>query len=139
MGSISTATTLLRPPDMPRELDDPSLGALDPLLHPKYLLPARCFAYVGNAAAPRTWKLPYRNHDDTVDTKRLPKAINAVLKTYRGERVSIPEAAVPDVLIRLAVAAKSVGRFDVAGAPSATDCYSLLTLALDQLGRLGEV
>lgn len=45
------------------------------LLHPKYRLPARCFAYVGRAGRPATWKLPYRLADGNVDEKRLPKAI----------------------------------------------------------------
>jgi hypothetical protein len=28
------------------------------LVHPKYRVPACCFAYVGNASDPGTWKLP---------------------------------------------------------------------------------
>lgn len=31
----------------------------DQLRHPKYALPARCFAYVGHPDKPVTWKLPY--------------------------------------------------------------------------------
>lgn len=72
------------------------------VLHPKYKLPAQCFAYVGEPANPVTWKLPYLHADGTVDLARLPKAIQAILSNYRGARVtSIPENAIPDVLVRL--------------------------------------
>ncbi len=80
-------------------------------VHPKYKRPARCFAYVGNAAKPRTWKLPYLSTDGTVDAKRLPKAVAAVISNYRGGKVgAIPDTAIPDVLERLARAASAIGK-----------------------------
>jgi hypothetical protein len=83
----------------------------DVLLHPKYHLPESCFAYVGNASDPHTWKLPYRHADDSVDRKRLPKAVQAILSNYRGEKVEgIPYAAIAGVLRNLSEAARSVGR-----------------------------
>ena len=85
-------------------------GAADPLLQPKYHLPAHCFAYVGDAARPATWKLPYRRADGRVDRRRLPLAIEAVLGTYRGRRARIPDGAIPDVLQKLARAANEIGR-----------------------------
>ena len=51
---------------------EPSEAAL---VHPKYKIPARCFAYVGRADDPATWKLPYRLADGNIDLKRLPKAV----------------------------------------------------------------
>lgn len=111
----------------------------DDLLHPKYHLPAHCFAYVGNAAEPSTWKLPYLTAGNDIDLKRLPMAINSVLRTYRGVRVDIPEAAVPDVLVRLARAAKAAGRFDGMPCDDPVDCYQLLAVILEQEGRLVEV
>jgi hypothetical protein len=80
------------------------------LLQPKYRLPAASFAYVGDARDPETWKLPYRHADGSVDPKRLPLAIEAMLGTYRGRRASIPDAARHDVLARLAEAADELGR-----------------------------
>ena len=108
------------------------------LLHAKYHLPARCFAYVGRADAPSTWKLPYRTADDAPDLKRLPKAIQAILSNYRGAKVSIPREAVPDVLVRLCQTAASLGKLpcqDAATAPAYTEAHQ----ALDQLGRLASV
>lgn len=88
-----------------------SASAQNPaLLQPKYHLPARCFAYVGDASRPATWKLPYRRADGSVDRRRLPWAIEAVLGSYRGRRASIPAAALPDVLQKLARAADEIGR-----------------------------
>ena len=104
------------------------------LLHPKYKLPAQCFAYVPDASRPGTWKLPYRLADGAVDSKRLPKAIQAILGNYRGARVGgIPETDMRGVLVRLARAAWSEGRMPpraVAPAPA----YQQLALVLDQLG-----
>ena len=57
------------------------------LLHHKYLLPASCFAYVGAATVPATWKLPYLLADGSPDLKRLPTAIQAILSNYRGVKV----------------------------------------------------
>lgn len=82
----------------------------DSLLHPKYQLPVGCFAYVGDPQRTSTWKLPYLEADGTVNSKRLPKAIQSVLQDYRGEQVRLPEEAVPDVLARLADAAALQGR-----------------------------
>jgi hypothetical protein len=88
----------------------PGLPCDETLLHPKYHLPARCFAYVGDQQRPPTWKLPYLEADGTVDSRRLPKAIQSVLQDYRGEQVRLPEQAVPGVLARLASAAARQGR-----------------------------
>jgi len=56
------------------EVETPTAAGADAsLLHPKYGVPATCFAYVANAGDPRTWKLPYCQADGTVDVKRLPK------------------------------------------------------------------
>jgi hypothetical protein len=113
--------------------------AQDELLHPKYKLPARCFAYVGNAADVRTWKLPYRLGNGNIDTKRLPKAIQSILSNYRGTKVSgVNEKDIPDVLVRLARAATSLGKMphQCGEAPPA---YMQLADVLDQLGRLEEI
>jgi hypothetical protein len=109
------------------------------LLHPKYKVPARCFAYVGNAADPKTWKLPYRLSDGSIDAKRLPKAIQSILSNYRGVKVSgINERDVPDVLVRLACAAAYLGKMPhQVGNPSAV--YVQLAGVLDQLGRSEEI
>jgi hypothetical protein len=62
------------------------------LLHPKYQLPARCFAYVGHPQHTSSWKLPYLRADGSVDDRRLPKAIQSVLRDYRGEQVHLRQA-----------------------------------------------
>jgi len=109
------------------------------LLHPKYKIPVHCFAYAGNPAKTSTWKLPYRLLDGSVDTKRLPKAIQAILTNYRGTKVSsIPETAIPDVLVRLARAADAMGHMPYQGGPTAP-VYEQLAEALVQLGRFDEV
>jgi hypothetical protein len=109
------------------------------LLDPKYHLPARCFAYVGDPAHPSSWHLPYRLADDSIDARRLPKAIEAILSNYRGAHVtSIPERAIPDVLVCLARAAHSLGRMP-GQAPEPAPAYVALSHALEQLGRFGEV
>jgi hypothetical protein len=104
------------------------------LLHPKYKLPARCFAYAGDHANPRTWKLPYLLSNESIDAKRLPKAIQCILTNYRGARVSgIPEEAIPAVLARLARAAVHAGHMPpVASNPAPV--YRQLAEALEQLG-----
>jgi len=113
--------------------------ASDQLLHPKYGLPARCFGYVGNAADPHSWHLPYLNADGTIDARRLPKAVQAILSNYRGARVSsVPEGDIPDVLVRLACAAGSLGKLPQQTAEAAP-AYVALIEALDQLGRLDDV
>lgn len=111
----------------------------DTLLHPKYKVPARCFAYVGDATKTSTWKLPYFLADGSLDVKRLPKAIQSILSNYRGARVSsVPESAIPDVLVRLARAAASIGRMPNQSGKTA-QVYVQLEDALRQLGRLDEV
>lgn len=105
-----------------------------PLLHPKYKLPARCFAYVGNYNDPHTWKLPYLLFEGAVDTKRLPKAIQSILSNYRGVKVSgIPESAIPSTLERLARAAAQAGHLPPRSGKVAPTYHQLVD-ALDQLG-----
>lgn len=109
------------------------------LLHPKYRLPAQCFAYVGNAADSHTWHLPYLLADGHIDLARLPKAIQAILSNYRGAHVtSIPETAIPEVLVTLGRAARLAGKLPTSsiGAPGV---YVQLEEALTQLDRLNEV
>ncbi len=110
-----------------------------PLLHSKYQIPACCFAYVGNAGNPATWKLPYRKADGTVDFNRLPKAIQCILSNYRGAKVrDIPESAIPEVLVLLARAAADEGKLPHQ-TPAPAGVYIKLMEALDQLGRLSEI
>lgn len=117
---------------------DPVIPAQGPM-HPKYRLPARCFAYSGSTADPKTWHLPYLRADGTPDLARLPKAIQAILSNYRGAHVSsIPEAAIPEVLVTLARTAYRVGKLPATG-PAAPAAYVRLQEALEQLGRLAEV
>jgi hypothetical protein len=83
----------------------------DTLLHPKYGLPARCFAHVGDPARPGTWKLPYLLADGSVDATRLPKAIGAVIRDYRSQQVKgLTEERTGQVLVTLAGAAVRTGR-----------------------------
>jgi hypothetical protein len=103
------------------------------LLHHKYHLPARCFAYAGDASNPATWHLPFRCADGSVDRARLPKAIQAILTNYRGAKVSkVPEAAVPAVLRRLSEGAAELGRMP-AQAPDTAPVYRQLAEVLEQL------
>jgi hypothetical protein len=106
----------------------------DSLLHPKYQLPASCFAYVGDPQRTSTWKLPYLKADGTVDSRRLPKAIQSVLRDYRGEQVRLPEEAVPDVLARLASAAALQGRMPDQD-PTPAPIYLALRDSLHQFAR----
>jgi len=123
----------------PDVLTTQPLEGASELLHPKYKLPARCFGYVGNAADPHTWKLPHLDASGAVDQRRLPKAIQAIISNYRGEKVGgIPEPAIPDVLVRLAQAAGRVGKLPGQGGLSAP-IYEQLAEVLHQLGRLGEI
>lgn len=128
------ATSLQAVAELDQSLEAIVGEAADPLLHPKYKLPARCFAYVPDANKPSSWKLPYLCADGSVDLKRLPKAIQSLLSNYRGARVgSVPEAAIPEILIRLARAADASGRLP----PNATKtapAYEQLALTLQQLG-----
>ncbi|HVA51014.1 MAG TPA: hypothetical protein VNH11_32035 [Pirellulales bacterium] len=113
----------------------PSTDCAGPLLHPKYHLPATCFAYVRDASKPSTWKLPYLHADGSVDEKRMPKAIQCLLTNYRGARVGgIPESAVPDTLVRLAQAAARLGRMPEQN-PETADIYRQLATVLRQLDR----
>lgn len=103
-------------------------------LHPKYKLPAICFAYVGDANEPRTWKLPYRTASGAIDERRLPKAIQALLSNYRGAKVGgIPETALPSVLQVLARAAAAEGRMPPQAAHPAP-VYQSLAIVLEQQG-----
>jgi len=111
----------------------------DELLHPKYRIPAQCFAFIGDANDPHTWKLPYLNIDGSVDTKRLPKAVQSILSNYRGTKVSgIPESSISDILVRLALAAGTIGKMPHQ-CGEAAPVYQELLEALDQFGRLNDV
>ncbi|HET9099481.1 MAG TPA: hypothetical protein VFN62_03745, partial [Acidobacteriaceae bacterium] len=124
---------------LPEESIQPQSSAEVPgdsqvLLHPKYRLPAPCFAYVGDYAKPCTWKLPYLLADGTVDAKRLPKAVQCILSNYRGAKVSgIPEPSIPAVLDRLARAARHAGHMPPQACNPAP-IYRQLSEALEQLG-----
>lgn len=107
-------------------------------LHPKYKLPYWCFAFVEDRNNPRTWHLPFLLPDGNPDLARLPKAIQAILTNYRGARVStIPEIAIPEVLVTLAKTAFKLGKIPTNGSGSAAT-YVQLEMALEQLGRLEE-
>lgn len=112
----------------------PGLLGDDSLLHPKYQLPASCFAYVGDPRRTSTWKLPYLEADGSVDSRRLPKAIQSVLRDYRGEQVRLPEEAVPGVLTRLAEAAARQGRMPDQD-PTPAPIYLALRDSLHQFAR----
>lgn len=123
-------------PEEPVENDHKpgTTGAAETLLHPKYHLSATCFAYVGDYSKPRSWKLPYLLADGAVDTKRLPKAIQAILSNFRGVKVSgIPETAIRAVLERLATAARQTGHMPP-DACNPAPIYRQLADALEQLG-----
>jgi len=108
------------------------------LLHPKYRLRAACFAYIGDAADPRTWHLPYLLADGAPDMARLPKAIQAILSNYRGAHLStVPEEAIPEILVTLARTACKLGKPPAAG-PGTARSYVQLQQALEQLGRLSD-
>lgn len=112
----------------------------DVLLHPKYRLPARCFAYVPSLENPKTWSLPYRRVDGSVDTRRLPGAINAVVRRYRGtELTKVPEADVASVLVRLGIAAVEIGKLTSGMPRTSSNAYDLLGAALHQIDRFEEV
>lgn len=136
-GTEGAAPRLLPERDLNESaLSTPGTGNL---LHPKYKVPADCFAYVGDAGNPSTWKLPYLAANGECDVRRLPKAIQAILNNYRGAKVSnIPEAAIPDVLVTLARAAKSLGRMPGQGGKTART-YIQLEQVLRQLDRLDEI
>lgn len=136
IGPGDAALRLL--PEVPIVEPSPAPGP-GALLHPKYKLPAHCFGHVGNPADPKTWKLPYCKADGTIDLRRLPKAIQAILSNYRGVQVSgIPEADIPDVLVRLGRAAACLGKMPHQAGETA-EVYIQLAAALEQLDRLNEV
>ncbi|MGD0763884.1 MAG: hypothetical protein ABR929_11995 [Roseiarcus sp.] len=110
-------------------------AGVEAVLHPKYKLPAQCFAYVPGTGRPAIWKLPYRLASGVIDAKRLPKAVQAMFSNYRGAKVGIAEADAKAILLRLAQAAEAEGHMPpraVAPAP----VYRQLALALEQL-RIG--
>lgn len=139
---------IYRPRPEPATPLPPALQAADPaeemapgageLLHKKYGIPARCFAYVAAANQPGSWKLPYLLADGNPDLKRLPKAIQSILSNYRGARVTIPREAVGDVLVRLGRTAAALNKMPCQCHPAA-DAYREAHQALDQLGRLSDV
>jgi hypothetical protein len=111
----------------------------DGLLHPKYGLPARCFAHVGDPARPGTWKLPYLLADGSVDAKRLPKAIGAVIRDYRSRQVKgLTDEHTGQVLVTLAGAAVRTGRMPHQD-PTPAEIYVALLDHLRQIGRDREV
>lgn len=120
----------------PSEPDPPGDGRA--LLHPRYHLPARCFAYVGAGDDPRRWKLPYLTSAGTPDARRLPMAMQAILSNYRGVHVDIPRETVGDVLVRLARAAAVLRKLPCQITPAAP-AYVEAHLALEQLERLPDV
>ncbi|MGH9525443.1 MAG: hypothetical protein ACRD2F_02115 [Terriglobales bacterium] len=116
------------------EADGTPPGDSAELLHGKYHLPARCFAYVPDPTRPGTWKLPYLSATGAVDGARLPKAIQCILTNYRGARAQIPEPAIPAILGALETAARRAGHMpdqDPATAPA----YRQLAAALEQINR----
>ncbi len=121
-------------PEEPVEAQVETASADGALLHPKYHLTAQCFAYIGDYSKPHSWKLPYLLADGTIDAKRLPKAVQAILSNDRGAKVSgIPEEAIPAVLARLARAARQAGHMPPEAANPAA-IYVQLAEALEQLG-----
>lgn len=108
------------------------------LRHHRYHLPARCFAYVGSASDTRTWKLPYLHEDASPDAGRLRAALGSIVSNYRGTKVVIPREAVPEVLVRLAIAARDLRKLPCQS-PTAAATYVEAHEALVQLARLGDV
>lgn len=138
LGSPESPTAA---PTQPSGAEDAAIpeSAAGLLLHPKYKVPVECFAYVGDASKPATWKLPYRNADGSVDEKHLPGAIRAVVSNYRGAHLkTVPDTAVPDVLVRLGKAAAEIRKLP-GQTPSPLGSYQQLYDALYQHGRLDEV
>jgi hypothetical protein len=107
----------------------PAAAADGALLQPKYHLPAASFAYVGDAAKPATWKLPFRHADGSVDRRRLPLAVEAMVETYRGRRARIPGSERHEVLEKLAQAADEIGKLPPRAAHP-TPLYRKLAAAL---------
>ena len=78
--------------------------------------------------------MPYLRADGSVDDRRLPKAIQAVLRDYRGEQVRLPEDQVPAVLTRLAAAAARQGRRPHQDPTAPAAIYQALADTLGQTG-----
>jgi hypothetical protein len=111
----------------------------DELLNPQYKLPSWCFAYVGDPNKSTTWKLPYLLLDGSVNIKRLPSAVCCVVTNHRGVQVKgIPEKDIPNVILKLAKAAKSVGKLDPEN-PKMANCYRQLYNAIVQFGYLDKI
>ena len=111
----------------------------DELLNKQYKLPARCFAYIGDPNNPYTWKLPYLENNGTIHVKRLQSAIQSTVTNFRGLQVkTIPEKNIPGVLIKLAKAAKDVGKLDPDN-PKMANCYKQLYNAIKQMGVLDKI
>ena len=92
-----------------------------------------CKYIVENPAQPGTWKLPYRLIDGSIDERRLPKAVQAILSNYRGVKVSgTPEEAVPAILICLAEVVESIGKMPHQRADTAM-IYQQLADVLEQI------
>ena len=104
----------------------------------KYHLPSRCFGYVGDPANAETWKLPYLLETGSPDTKRLPKAIQSLTAITAAPGQNHSAEAVPDVLVRLAIAAATLRKLPCqCAAPS--PAYVQAHQALEQFGRLADV
>ncbi|MCL4392517.1 hypothetical protein M1145_00015 [Patescibacteria group bacterium] len=111
----------------------------DELLNKQYKLPARCFAYIGDPNNPYTWKLPYLENNGTIRIKRLQSAIQSIVTNFRGGQVKdIPEKYIPGVLIKLAKAAKDVGKLDPDN-PKMANCYRQLYNAIKQMDALDKI
>jgi len=111
----------------------------DGLRDHKYHLPAHCFAYVGDPGNVHTWKLPYLLETGSPDARRLPKAIQSLFSNYRGAQVkAIQREAVPDVLVRLAIAAATLRKLPCQCADP-SPAYAQAHDALQQFGRLPDV
>jgi len=115
----------------------PVTGDQDGLVHPKYQLPASCFAHVGNVADIRTWHLPYLRADGTPDLTRPPKAIQAILSNYRGRpRQHYPRARHPRSPGNPRTHGHELRKLPAAGL--GRQGYAQLQAALEQLGRLAD-
>ena len=125
-------------PKNTKELDNQDEDMSEELLHPKYKIPARCFAYRGDPLNPNTWKLPCRKIDGTPDTGRLSGAIGALISNYRGAHVTIPEEAVPDALLRLGRSAWDAGKMPEQTRNPA-DTYREIEKYLNQLGLMDKI
>lgn len=73
-------------------------------------LPAICFAYLPDETKPSTWRLRYRNPDGSVSSTHLAGAVAALSPGgFRGKRVEIPPADLPEVKSRLLEAYRELG------------------------------